>query len=90
MERFDLEQFCKVRAELTSIFTLLFVSVQKLMKCSPQQLMQDRRATLARIVPAIAKALAEDPIVRKYRYDALEYFTSGGAPVPVSDNILSR
>lgn len=51
--------------------------------------MQDRRATLARIVPAIAKALAEDPAVLKYRYDALEYFSSGGASLPVSAGIFS-
>jgi 4-coumarate--CoA ligase len=47
------------------------------------QLMQDRRATLARLVPPIAKLLAEDPVVKKYNYPNLEYFSTSAAPINV-------
>lgn len=49
------------------------------------RLMQDRRATLARLVPPIAKRLAESPVVRRYRYPQLEYFSCSAAPLNASD-----
>jgi 4-coumarate--CoA ligase len=48
------------------------------------RLMQDRKATLARLVPPIAKQLAENPIVQKYKYPSLEYFSCSAAPLNVS------
>ncbi|KAF2802373.1 acetyl-CoA synthetase-like protein [Mytilinidion resinicola] len=45
------------------------------------RLMQDRNATLARLVPPIAKMLAENPVVRKYSYPSLEYFSCSAAPL---------
>jgi acyl-CoA synthetase (AMP-forming)/AMP-acid ligase II len=48
------------------------------------QLLQDREATLARMVPPIAKQLAEQPVVRKYKYPKLEYFSCSAAPLNVS------
>ncbi|KAJ6002954.1 hypothetical protein N7451_005501 [Penicillium sp. IBT 35674x] len=45
------------------------------------RLLQDRSATLARLVPAVARILAENPIARKYRYPALEYFSCAAAPL---------
>jgi acyl-CoA synthetase (AMP-forming)/AMP-acid ligase II len=47
------------------------------------RLMQDRSATLARIVPAVAKLLAESPVVGKYKYPKLEYFSCSAAPLHV-------
>ena len=47
------------------------------------QLMQDRAATLARIVPPVAKILAENPVVGQYSYPQLEYFSCAAAPLPV-------
>lgn len=47
------------------------------------RLMQDRRATLARIVPPVAKLLAESEVVRKFRYPWLEYFSCSAAPLHV-------
>ena len=47
------------------------------------RLMQDRRATLARIVPPVAKLLAESEVVRKSRYPCLEYFSCSAAPLHV-------
>jgi acyl-CoA synthetase (AMP-forming)/AMP-acid ligase II len=47
------------------------------------RLMQDRSATLARIVPAVAKMLAESPVVCKYKYPKLEYFSCSAAPLHV-------
>lgn len=48
------------------------------------RLMQDRRATLARLVSPIAKLLAENPIVRRYSYPSLEYFCCSAAPLNVN------
>ncbi|TVY54798.1 4-coumarate--CoA ligase 2 [Lachnellula cervina] len=45
------------------------------------RLLQDRKATLARLVPPIAKLLAENPIVQKYTYPSLEYFSCSAAPL---------
>ncbi|OAL18059.1 hypothetical protein AYO22_10981 [Fonsecaea multimorphosa] len=45
------------------------------------QLMQDRKATLARLVPPVAKMLAENPVVKQYRYPCLEYFSCSAAPL---------
>ncbi|KAL5360466.1 hypothetical protein BJX96DRAFT_184555 [Aspergillus floccosus] len=45
------------------------------------RLLQDRKATLARIVPPVAKMLAEQPVVRKYRYPRLEYISCSAAPL---------
>lgn len=47
------------------------------------RLMQDRKATLARIVPPVAKLLAEEPVVRKYKYPMLEYFSCSAASLHV-------
>ncbi|KAJ5447490.1 hypothetical protein N7445_002311 [Penicillium cf. griseofulvum] len=44
-------------------------------------LLQEKRATLARLVPPVALALAESPITDKYRYDDLEYFSCSAAPL---------
>jgi 4-coumarate--CoA ligase len=48
------------------------------------RLMQDRKTTLARLVPPIAKLLAENPTVKKYKYASLEYFSCSAAPLNVS------
>lgn len=48
------------------------------------RLMQDREVTLARLVPPIAKMLAENEVVRRYRYPRLEYFSCSAAPLHVS------
>jgi 4-coumarate--CoA ligase len=48
------------------------------------RLMQDRKTTLARLVPPIAKLLAENPTVQKYKYPSLEYFSCSAAPLNVS------
>ncbi|KAJ5502771.1 hypothetical protein N7463_005645 [Penicillium fimorum] len=45
------------------------------------QLLQEKRATLARLVPPVALALAESPITERYRYDDLEYFSCSAAPL---------
>ncbi|KAL4895011.1 hypothetical protein BDV59DRAFT_200269 [Aspergillus ambiguus] len=45
------------------------------------RLLQDRKATLARIVPPIAKILGDHPVVRKYQYPCLEYFSCSAAPL---------
>jgi long-subunit acyl-CoA synthetase (AMP-forming) len=47
------------------------------------RLLQDRSATLARIVPAVARILAETTVVRQHRYPALEYFSCSAAPLHV-------
>lgn len=47
------------------------------------RLMQDRKATLARIVPPIAKLLGEHEVVKKYKYPYLEYFSCSAAPLHV-------
>lgn len=47
------------------------------------QMMQDRKATLARVVPPVAKLLAEEEVVRKYKYPCLEYFSCSAAPLHV-------
>ncbi|OBT78862.1 hypothetical protein VF21_02764 [Pseudogymnoascus sp. 05NY08] len=44
-------------------------------------LMQDKRATLARLVPTVALALAESKVVEKYTYPDLEYFSCSAAPL---------
>lgn len=48
------------------------------------RLMQDRKATLARIVPPIAKLLGEHEVVKKYKYPYLEYFSCSAAPLHVT------
>lgn len=53
------------------------------------RLMQDRKATLARLVPPIAKLLAENPLVQKYSYPSLEYFSCSAAPLNVRMTYLS-
>ncbi|KAJ5698339.1 hypothetical protein N7462_000344 [Penicillium macrosclerotiorum] len=45
------------------------------------RLLSERSATLARIVPAVAKMLAESPIVGEYKYPNLEYFSCSAAPL---------
>lgn len=47
------------------------------------RLMQNRCATLARLVPPVAKQLAENAVVRRFRYPALEYFSCSAAPLNV-------
>lgn len=48
------------------------------------RLLSERKATLARLVPPVAKMLAESPVTRQYKYPALEYFTCSAAPLGVS------
>lgn len=48
------------------------------------RLMSERKVTMARLVPPVAKMLAESPVTRKYTYPALEYFTCSAAPLSVS------
>lgn len=38
---------------------------------------------MARLVPTVALALSESPIVSKYRYPGLEYFSCAGAVLKV-------
>ncbi|KAJ5455159.1 hypothetical protein N7475_010280 [Penicillium sp. IBT 31633x] len=45
------------------------------------RLLSERKATLARLVPPVAKMLAESPVTRQYKYPALEYFTCSAAPL---------
>ncbi|KAJ5816507.1 hypothetical protein N7447_008740 [Penicillium robsamsonii] len=45
------------------------------------RLLSERKATLARLVPPVAKMLAESPVTRQYTYPALEYFTCSAAPL---------
>ena len=45
------------------------------------KLMHEKRATLARLVPPVAVMLAENPIVDKYQYPDLEYFSCSAAPL---------
>ncbi|KAJ5688450.1 hypothetical protein N7536_011069 [Penicillium majusculum] len=45
------------------------------------RLLSERKATLARLVPPVAKMLAESPVTRRYTYPALEYFTCSAAPI---------
>ncbi|RFU26087.1 hypothetical protein B7463_g10254, partial [Scytalidium lignicola] len=44
-------------------------------------LMQEKSATLARLVPTVALALAESKVVEKYKYSDLEYFSCAAAPL---------
>jgi acyl-CoA synthetase (AMP-forming)/AMP-acid ligase II len=48
------------------------------------RLLHERSATLARIVPAVARILAENPVVRQYEYPDLEYFSCSAAPLHVT------
>ncbi|KAH7140039.1 hypothetical protein B0J13DRAFT_639310 [Dactylonectria estremocensis] len=45
------------------------------------RLMSERKATMARLVPPVAKMLAESPITKRYQYPFLEYFTCSAAPL---------
>lgn len=55
------------------------------------RLMHERKATLARLVPPIAKRLAEETaVVRRYEYPDLEYFSCSAAPLKVSIAILGH
>lgn len=47
------------------------------------RLLSERQATLARLVPPVAKMLAESPVTRRYKYPFLEYFTCSAAPLSV-------
>lgn len=47
------------------------------------RLLHERKATLARLVPPIAKILAESSEVQKYTYPYLEYFSCSAAPLTV-------
>lgn len=47
------------------------------------RLLSERKATLARLVPPVAKMLAESPVTRRYQYPTLEYFTCSAAPLSV-------
>jgi 4-coumarate--CoA ligase len=46
--------------------------------------MQNKQATLARLVPTVAMNLATSPIVSKYEYPKLEYFSCAGAVLKAS------
>lgn len=45
------------------------------------RLMHEKRATLARLVPPVALALAQSDVVKKYTYEHLEYFSCSAAPL---------
>jgi len=45
--------------------------------------MHEKNATLARLVPPVAVMLAENPIVDRYQYPCLEYFSCSAAPLKV-------
>lgn len=45
--------------------------------------MHEKRATMARLVPPVAVMLAENPVVDKYQYPDLEYFSCSAAPLKV-------
>lgn len=51
--------------------------------------MQDKQATLARLVPTVALALAESKVVEKYTYPGLEYFSCSAAPLKVRFRVLT-
>lgn len=51
------------------------------------RLLSERRATLARLVPPVAKKLAESPVTRGYKYPTLEYFTCSAAPLSVGPSL---
>ncbi|KAJ5243280.1 uncharacterized protein N7469_001607 [Penicillium citrinum] len=48
---------------------------------SMRELMHEKHATLARLVPPVAVMLAENPIVDRYQYPCLEYFSCSAAPL---------
>ncbi|KAG4291457.1 AMP-binding enzyme [Fusarium proliferatum] len=52
------------------------------------RLMSTREATLARLVPPVAKLLAESSQVRQYDFSSLEYFSCSAAPL--SDKVASK
>ncbi|KAF5628932.1 4-coumarate ligase [Fusarium sp. NRRL 52700] len=52
------------------------------------RLMSARKATLARLVPPVAKLLAESPLVSQYDFSSLEYFSCSAAPL--SDKVASK
>jgi 4-coumarate--CoA ligase len=56
MQRFDLQEFCRI--------------------------VQDEKITVAYIVPPVALALAESPIIDKYNVKSLRILTSAAAPTP--------
>ncbi|KIX04602.1 uncharacterized protein Z518_05472 [Rhinocladiella mackenziei CBS 650.93] len=72
-----------LRSSLYHIFTdfisYILPQVSKLTISIGLELLQDKRATLARLVPTVALALSESPIVTKYKYPDLEYFSCAGA-----------
>jgi 4-coumarate--CoA ligase len=45
--------------------------------------MHEKQATLARLVPPVALALAESKVPDKYGYPNLEYFSFSAAPLKV-------
>lgn len=45
--------------------------------------MQDKRATLARLLPTVAQTMAVSEIVAEYHYPYLEYFSCAGAVLKV-------
>ncbi|OQU98612.1 AMP-binding enzyme domain-containing protein [Cladophialophora immunda] len=69
---------CVLMAPWTGAFVCMMAKFELDHYC---RLMQDRRATLARLVPAIAKQLAVSPTTRRYSYPALEYLTCSSAPL---------
>ena len=50
------------------------------------RLLSERKATMARLVPPVAKMMSESPIVKQYTYPSLEYFSCSAAPLSVSLN----
>ncbi|KAL5363127.1 hypothetical protein BJX96DRAFT_186591 [Aspergillus floccosus] len=66
--------------------------VARLLRLFGAFLMQEKRATLARLVPPVALALAENPLVKKYSYPDLEYFSCSAAPLKplVASKLQSR
>lgn len=77
---FDLETYCRVGSFPEGYDPGLILSIQ---------LLQDKRATMARLVPPVALALAENPVVQKYSYPDLEYFSCSAAPLKVCRRTLN-
>ncbi|KAL3460061.1 hypothetical protein BJX64DRAFT_300962 [Aspergillus heterothallicus] len=71
---------CSV-AYLRTIRVCLDESVAGLLCVPGASLMHEKRATLARLVPPVAVMLAENPVVDKYKYPDLEYFSCSAAPL---------
>ncbi|KIW16967.1 hypothetical protein PV08_04158 [Exophiala spinifera] len=53
-------------------------------------LVQDRKATLARLVPSIARTLVDSPLVKELSFPDLRYFSCSAAPLTVSNIFIPK